>query len=286
MRKSKAVLLILAFAVAFFLYTELLTGVSSQTSSNASVSAPAIEWQEKYGNMDVESVSNVIQTSDGGYVFMDLGWHYQGTFIPSTVYKVDSSGSLQWNKTVEDLRVSTILQTNDEGYEIAGQWLEYTPTIIKMDSQGSIQWVQNYSSVPDLDIASTSIRTSDGGFAYWTDGNITKTDSNNSTQWVKPLTYTGVDGTVPLKLTSLIETSDGALAALGVGTNLRDNSRMGTICLIKTEAFLPLPSQTPLPTPIPTPLPPLTVEATVIVALIVVVVALAGLLVFLKKRKP
>ena len=154
-----------------------------------------------------------------------------------------------------------------------------------MDSNGNIQWVANYSSVPDFGIASTSIQTSDGGFAYWTNGNITKTDSNNNTQWVKQLTYRGIDGTVPLKLTSLIETSDGALAALGVGANLRDNLLTGTICLIKTEAFLPLPSQTPLPTPIPTPLPALTVEAAVILSLIIGAVVAAGLLVFLKKRK-
>jgi hypothetical protein len=125
-----------------------------------------------------------------------------------------------------------------------------------------VQWIANYSSVPDLGVASTrSIQTSDGGFAYWTDGsvysgdgNITKTDSNNSTQWVKTLYYKGVEGianqTAPLKLYSVIETSDGALAALGVGLFRLDNIRTGSIYLTKTEAFLPLPSQTQSPTPI------------------------------------
>jgi hypothetical protein len=293
MRKNTAVLLVLALAVALLLNTELLPYVLSQTQNNGSVSAPAIEWQEKYGG-SIAFASNLIQTSDGGYVFMNLGWYHSLSFFPATVYKVDSSGSLQWNKTVEDLKASTILQTNDEGYEITGEWHStYTPTLVKMDSQGSIQWVANYSSVPDLGVASTrSIQTSDGGFAYWTDGdvyygdgNITKTDSNNNTQWVKQLTYRGIDGTAPLKLYSVIETSDGALAALGVGKDLFDNLFTGKIYLIKTEAFLPLPSQAPLQTPMPTPLPALTVEAAVIVSLIVGVVVVTGLLVFLKKRK-
>jgi hypothetical protein len=222
---------------------------------------------------------------------MDVGWNYYYTLHPATVFKVDSSGSLQWNKTINFFKAYSslpIIQTNDEGYEIAGQWFfeeHETPTLIKMDSQGKIQWVVNYSIVPELGIRSTRIRTSDGGFVYWTDGDIYKTDSNNNTQWVKNLNYTGLDGTAPLGLFSVIETSDGALAALGIGLWHLDDARSGSIYLIKTEAFLPLPSQAPLPTPLPTPLPALTVEAAVIVSLIIGVVVVAGLLVYFKKRK-
>jgi hypothetical protein len=154
-----------------------LTDVSSQTSSSDPVSVPSIEWQKDYYG-DVEKASNLIQTIDGGYVFMDRGWGYQFTNTPSPVFKVDSSGDMQWNKTIEKLRALTIIQTNDEGYEIAGQRstygigvaYEHTPTLIKMDSEGNVQWVANYSSVPDLGIASTEIHASDGGFAYWTYG--------------------------------------------------------------------------------------------------------------------
>jgi len=285
---SKKITLVLIAAI--LLCIESLPIVFSQTSINAPVSAPSIEWQEKYGYW-VAFASNLIQTSDGGYVFMDLGWTHSVSFTPSTVYKVDSSGSMQWNKTIDFLKASTIIQTNDEGYEIAGGWTvgvtyQYTPTLIKMDSQGNIQWVANYSSVPNLGTTTSKrIRTSDGGSAYWTDGSITKTDSNNNTQWVKNLDYTGLDGTAPLKLSSVIETSDGALAALGVGIDLFDNIFSGKIYLIKTEAFLPLPSQAPLPTPMPTSLPAISVEATIVVLLIIVVFAVAVLLIFLRKRK-
>jgi hypothetical protein len=287
MSKSIAMLLlILSLAVSFLLSTELLTDVSSQTSSSEPVSAPAIEWQEKYGD-SVTSASNLIQTSDGGYVFMKLGWSYYWVLQPATVFKVDSSGSLQWNKTVEDLKASTIIQTNDEGYEIAGQWFwkgSETPTLIKMDSQGKIQWVVNCSSVPELGVPLKAIQTSDDGFVYWKDWSINKTDSNNNTQWVKDLYYTGREGTAPLRLSSVIETSDGALAALGVGRDMLDNIYTGKIYLIKTEAFLPLPSQTPLPTPLPTPSPAPALEVTIAILVIIAVVG-AGLLVYFKKRK-
>ena len=114
-------------------------------------------------------------------------------------------------------------------------------------------------------------------------GGIVKTDSNNNTQWVKNLTYPSLYGDLPLVLSSLIETSDGALAGLGVGSHALGYYD-GDIYLVKTETFLPLPTQTPLPTPIPTPPPPPTVEAISVVSVIIGVVAVAGLLVFLKKR--
>ena len=290
-------MVVLGLAVILLISTDLFAGVSSRTSSSEPVSAPAIEWQENYGG-SVLHASNLIQTSDGGYVFMNLGWYHSMHFFPATVYKVDSQGSLQWEKTVEDLEAINIIQTNDGGYEIMGKWRRYTPTLVKIDSEGNVQWVANFSSVPDLGVASTgSIQTSDGGFAYWADGdaysgdgNITKTDSDNNTQWVKTLYYTGFEGMKnnigPLReFSCVIETSDGALAALGIGLWHLDDAFSGSIYLIKTEAFLPLPSQAPLPTPMPTPLPILMVEAAVMALVIVGVVVIAGLLVFLKKRK-
>jgi hypothetical protein len=194
---------ILAFAVSLLLSTGLLSNISAQTSSNASVSAPAIAWQQEYEGW-TEYVSNVIQTSDGGYAFMNIGYAHQSYAVPSVIYKVDSLGNVQWNKTMDHFFGSIIIQTSAEGYEISGRWqtygttYEYTPTIIKTDSQGNIQWVANYSSIPDLGINPTSIQTSDGGVAYlqhWTvslygttglpSGGIVKTDSSHHTQWVK-----------------------------------------------------------------------------------------------------
>ncbi len=296
MSKSIRMMVILALAVILLLSTDLFTDVSSKTSSSEPVSAPAIEWQNSYGGSTV-SVSNVIQTTDGGYIFMDLGWRYNVGFQPSTVYKVDSGGNVQWSKTLgpyntsEYLGASSIIQTNDGGYEIAGGWTigvtyQYTPTLVKMDSQGNIEWVANYSITPELGSISTRIRTSDGGFAYWTDGSIVKTDSYNNTQWVETFNYTESSGRLnPLSLFWVIETIDGALAALGVGTYWSGNPRTGRIYLIKTEAFLPLPSQAPLPTPMPKSLPTLTDYVIPVVSLVIGVVAVAGLLFYFKKRK-
>jgi hypothetical protein len=105
---------------------------------------------------------------------------------------------------------------------------------------------------------------------------------------VETFNYTESSGRLyPLSLVSLIETSDGALAILAVGEYHSGIARTGRIYLIKTEPFLPLPTQTPLPTPMPTSLPALPGEATraILVIVVVAVVVGVGLLVYFKKRK-
>jgi hypothetical protein len=296
-RKSLAMILLFLFLMP--LITLQQTTIQGQLN-NATVSIPRVKSLGEYGFDNVESVSNLIQTSDGGFAFMDLGWSYQITFEPSTVFKVDSSGITQWRRTIDFFKGSTIVQTSDNGYEIAGEWSTYgipnqhtlnIPTIIKTDSQGKIQWVENYSSaLSNLGIASTRIQTSDGGLVYTESGSIIKTDSSNNMQWIKNLTYSTIGYTFPLVLSSLVETSDGAIAGLGVGYQSLSNPRTGAIYLIKTDPFLPLPSQSPLPTPLASPTPTpfmITVNAQIlIIALVAVVVALRiVLLIYRKHRK-
>lgn len=262
--KSFALLIVLVFltSLAFFQPTTVKAQLTNQ--------APNIEWQKTYGSYYVVESSNLIQTNDGGYAFMDSGYTYQSWLMPATVFKVDSKGNQQWNKTIAQFTGSRIIQTNDKGYEITGTWYlpnsvsAVTPTLIKIDTHGNIQWIQNYTTLPDLGINYTtyytgnqigaSISTSDTGSIYWNDGNILKTDSNNNTQWVKTLTYDVIitNSSALLLLTSVIETSDGAIAALGIAPAGHSTfPTQGIMYLIKLEPFLPVPSPTQLPTPIP-----------------------------------
>ena len=260
---------------------------------------PPTAWQKEYGDGYTEALSNIIQTSDGGYAFLDLGSSH-GVFnmSPSTFYKLNSSGDMQWTKVPANwFTARSLVQTRDGGYEISGEWntygstYEYTPTIIKVDSEGNFQWDKNYSSVPNIGVSALSkIQTSDGGTASCEqEGSIVKTDANGNVQWTKNFTYQapGVISS-PLTFSSLIETSDGAILAIGIGV-YRYQYGEGNIFLVKTDAFLPLPSQTPLPTPITTPIthskPELT-PAITDTALIVAIVAVSiGLITFRRHRK-
>ncbi len=117
--------------------------------SSSSTSPPNIQWQKLIGSGSTESVSNLIQTTDGGYAFLDCGKSYQQhDFIPSTLFKLDSSGNMQWNKTIKLFTASNLIQTSDGGYEVAGEWNTYgiiyptteplnqtTPALIKLNSK-------------------------------------------------------------------------------------------------------------------------------------------------------
>ena len=288
-------------------------GGSSESITTTSV--PGTQWQKLYGSGSSESVSNFIQTCDGGYAFLDCGKSYQALFFPSTLFKLDSSGNMQWNKTIKLFTASNLIQTSDGGYEVAGEWNTYSTTyqtnqtLIKLNSNGDIQWYENTSTVLNLAITSSNIQTSDGGFAYFEPANVTvfpirasfpalvKTDSNNNTQWIENLPYSGpanyFNGTItfPFKIFSLIETSDGALAGLGIADPyLSPQGLWGYIYLIKTAQFLPLPSQIPLPTPLPSPKPTLTMitvnEQILIIAPVALLVALSiVLLIYRRHRK-
>jgi hypothetical protein len=292
---SKSLALVL---VALFLTSlVVLPPATLKAQSTTMTSAPPTEWQQRYGNYRTESVSNVIQTIDGGYAFLDLGWTHGFTLQPATFYKVDSSGEIQWQKTIDFFIGDSVVQTSDGGYEISGDWNTYgttyetTPTLIKTDSNGNMQWYENYTStVPDFDVNNSRIQTSDGGYAFLQSESITKIDSDGNVQWVKNITFPLYDGDIQptgySKYYSMIETKDGALVAIGVETIAQ--SWEGYIYLLKTEAFLPLPSPTQLPTPLPTTITAVSqpVLTPLIVALALVIAVVVGLLIYRRHRKP
>ena len=297
-RKTFALLLTLIIVMSCL--TLLSVKPANAQSSNQ---VPSTQWQKAYGSVVLES-SNLIQTSDGGYAFLDLGFLHSVTFRSATIYKVDSGGRLQWQKSILYFLGLNIIQTSDKGYEISGHFQPavyafgggspsippgYQGSIVKMDPCGNIQWIENYTSTPPtLTNASSSIQTSDGGFAYW-GGNLAKTDAANNTQWVKALTYFSFGYYLHLTLTSVIETSDGGIAALGVGPVLYSNRYNGIIYLVKIVPFLPKPSPSPLPTPLlSTPLSIrclLTQLAIPIFAVAVYAVIIISLLIYGRHRK-
>jgi hypothetical protein len=221
---------ILLVATIFLLLSSVFLEEALAQTSNTAASAPAIEWQQQYGNRDTESVSNIIQTSDGGYIFIDLGWAHQSTLMPSTIYKINSSGNLTWQKNIKSFMANSFIQTNDGGYEIWGSWDTYgttyqnTPALIKIDSSGNIQWTQNTTRVnPDKREIMHELMLNDGTFilqyqtisdeqgqnANWV--SLIKTNSSGNVYWNQTYTFRGNRTNV----LSLMQTTDGGYALLG-----------------------------------------------------------------------
>lgn len=92
-------------------------------------------------------------------------------------------------------------------------------------------------------------------------------------------------------LFSLIETSDGAIAVLGVDNPAYSRNVWGSIFLAKTEPFLPIPAPSELPTPISTPISTspggnliLNLATPIIIAVLIAAIIISVLL-FRRHRK-
>jgi hypothetical protein len=290
LRKSLTLVLIVLCIIPLATYQQI--PILAQSSS----STPAIQWQQQYGDYHTELVSNLIQTNDGGFAFLDLGYSHSMGFGPSTLYKTDSLGNIEWQKSLSYFTAITLIQTSDEGFEISGNWNYYptggkTPALLKTDSTGNIQWAKNYTDKPpNLNIQSSRVLLNDNSSIYLQAGGITKSDSNGNIQWQINATFTYFNyKTPPVRLSSLIETSDGSIAALGVGTPYSHDIRQGIIVLVKTEEFLPKPYSMELPTPLPTPVTlsnlPLTFWGLIFVAVILSLVVALTLTIFRRYRE-
>jgi hypothetical protein len=268
--------------------------LATPVKAEPSTSAPDIAWQNEYGNNRTQSVSNIIQTSDGGYIFLDLGWIHSVTLQPATLYKTNHNGEIQWQISINNFLGKSVIQTSDGGYEMSGYWSNYprpesVSTVIKISSNGDRQWVENYTTpiAPLLANTSTCIQTSDGGFAYIQTGTLVKTDLNNNTEWTKELTLNsklGFGKYLPV-LFSLTQTSDGAIAILGVDNEWYSENVFGSVYLAKTEPFLPKTSQTPMPTPLPTPITIGDFAIPIAIVIVMVIILLAISLLLLRRHR-
>ncbi|HLN88477.1 MAG TPA: hypothetical protein VK253_00260 [Candidatus Binatia bacterium] len=220
---------IAAIAILVLLCSLSYEDISIQPAK-AAAAAPDTQWRQQLGNRDTELISNIIQTSDGGYAFIDLGWSHGYTLTPSTIYKVNSSGNLTWQNTIKSFIASSFIQTNDEGFELWGKWDTYgttyqnTPALIKIDSAGNIQWTQNITVVnPDSREIIHKLMLADGTsvLQYQTSGveqgqrinlvSLTKMNSSGKVDWNQTYTFNGNRTYVH----SLMQTSDGGYALLG-----------------------------------------------------------------------
>ncbi len=205
------------FLIVFCLFPLLsLEHVVADAEQNSE--APELVFEKWFGDNRTFAVSNIVQTADGGYAFLDKGWLHSVTLEPATIYKLNPASDLQWRKSIDYLVGLSVIQTSDFGFEISG-YFEYPParqvpelvlpngyigSIVKMDSYGNVEWIENYTSTPPvLTDVFRGIETSDGGQAYVTQtGSIVKTDARNQTQWTKDIALFTPIGSAELTIQS------------------------------------------------------------------------------------
>ena len=183
-----------------------------------------LQWSRTVGGTGVDYALSITRTTDGGYAVAGYTESFGAGNYDFYIVKIDSSGSLQWSKTIGGISTDqglSITQTSDGGYALSGK----TGTgvgngdfyIVKLDSSGSLQWSKIIVNVNGDDEALSIIQTSDGGFAvagHLSSGSsnfcIVKLDANGSLVWIKT-----VGGTSSDVAYSIIQTTEGGFAVAG-----------------------------------------------------------------------
>ncbi len=182
----------------------------------------------------ITTLPQVVQTPDGGFV-VESNTNASSTTIAFSVFKVDSNGSLVWQRAftgVGNATASSVDLTSDGGIVVVGStalrnfplippatgvFLARPSTLVlKLDSTGDLMWQKTYSGLGSASPASVR-QTSDGGFVVAgstgvAGGNawILRLDSGGSIVWQK--TYLGGGSS----LLSAKQISDGGFIATGI----------------------------------------------------------------------
>ncbi|WP_415329081.1 T9SS type A sorting domain-containing protein [Chryseobacterium sp. MMS23-Vi53] len=205
-----------------------------------------IQWQKTYGGSSTEGVSEIRQTTDGGYIIAGRTLSLNGDVTitygggDGWIIKTDASGNIQWQKTYGGSstdNISSIQQTSDGGYIACGNTISTNGQItqsfgggdywvIKLDQSGFIQWQKSYGGSA-TENPSKILQTTDNGYiiaghSQSTNGQITgnhggydawivKIDATGNILWQK--SYGGANNDYCY---DICQTSDGGYAVLGI----------------------------------------------------------------------
>jgi len=132
-------------------------------------------WRKNLGGKKDDWPGDIQQTTDGGYVIAGTAYSYtHGTGDTDIlIYKLDGTGAKQWRKHLGGIQFdqgTSIQQTKDGGYVVAGYSTSYTQTVgyedflvYKLNGMGQKQWRKNFGGAKS-DEAWAVQQTTDGGY--------------------------------------------------------------------------------------------------------------------------
>jgi len=137
-----------------------------------------VEWQYAYGSDLDEDAASIDQASDGGYLVggtrIKRGQTYSESYYDFWVLKIDSAGTIKWQKTYTLGQWNILKQvraTPDGGWIALGHASGQAETawskmwVLKLNSQGDIQWQNTYDGFYGRGMSSASIEpTEDKGY--------------------------------------------------------------------------------------------------------------------------
>jgi hypothetical protein len=112
-----------------------------------------VQWTKTIGGSYGDEANSIIQSSDGGYVVAGWTESFGAGDRDMFVVKLDSSGNVQWTKTIggsNDDGALSIIQSSDGGYVVAGGTGSFGVRgdiyVVKMDANGNVCFSQNITN--------------------------------------------------------------------------------------------------------------------------------------------
>lgn len=213
-------------------------------STSLIIHSQTIRQEFIIGGMNDDYPASIIESNDKGFVIAGSTNSFGSGGTDCYFTKLDSNGVLAWSKAIGGVHndvSSTVLQTNDLGYILAGNTKSFGDTtngsiyLIKTDVNGSIQWTKALGS----NISATSIaQTQDNGFiitgyislnSLVQHIHLTKVDQTGNIVWSKIFSNGAWNATV-----SVINTKDGGYAMSGT---VDGGAQSLDLLIIKTDSL-------------------------------------------------
>ena len=139
----------------------------------------AVIWQKTYGGSGDEGEEYsqfavpIMQTTDGGYIFTTLTDSFGAGQGDAWVVKLDSEGTIIWQKTYGGLAADTAFSIQEAlsgGYIVAGTTYSFgagedDAWILKLDGNGDVTWQKVYGGY-SWEYAKSIQQTTDGGYVF------------------------------------------------------------------------------------------------------------------------
>ena len=174
-----------------------------------------LEWEKTYGGSNSEFGSQILNTSDSGYIIVGASSSSDGDIKDNKgandvlIIKINNKGILQWEKTYGGSGYDdgiSIINSPDSGYVVAAMTSstdsditynhgQYDVWILKVDKNGKLLWQKTYGSSGFDRPNSIAYSPEDSGYVIAaepgdSDGDVTKLYGNEDA-WIFKISKTG-----------------------------------------------------------------------------------------------
>jgi hypothetical protein len=227
-----------------------------------------IEWKKCYGGSLSDQGFDIIQTSDGGYMFSGTTYSFNGDldgffttgYSSCWIVKINSLGTIDWQKRIGgngEERAKSIKQLSDGGYVFTGYTTSTNDTfstnhgnydilVVRTDNTGNLVWQKCFGGTNNETSENIQL-TNDGGFiiagtSNSNDGNLTfnnggndfwilKLDTIGNLEWQKSIGTSGQD-----TATYIQQTSDNNFVVSGIINKFQnETTNIGDAYIVKLD---------------------------------------------------